>query len=97
MVGVAAGQYHSLAVKSDGTVWAWGRNSAGQLGNGLTNNGASSTPTQVLTLTNQLQADAVVAASGLAASQVLATLGVLEMRRILCRMPGNRVARRSTG
>src|SRR4051794_19863870 len=30
---VAAGQYHSLAVKSDGTVWAWGSDSAGQLGN----------------------------------------------------------------
>jgi len=37
--------------------------------------------------------DEVVAASGLAASQVLATLGVLEMRRILRRLPGNRVAR----
>ncbi len=39
--------------------------------------------------------DEVVAASGLAASQVLATLGVLEMRRILRRLPGNRVGRQS--
>jgi DNA processing protein len=39
--------------------------------------------------------DDVVAASGLAASQVLATLGVLEMRRILRRLPGNRVERTS--
>ena len=31
---VAAGWRHSLAVKSDGTVWAWGRNQEGQLGNG---------------------------------------------------------------
>lgn len=37
--------------------------------------------------------DGVVAASGLATSQVLATLGVLEMRRIVRRQPGNRVAR----
>ena len=37
--------------------------------------------------------DDVVAASGLATSQVLATLGVLEMRRILRRLPGNRVER----
>jgi len=37
--------------------------------------------------------DEVVAACGLAASQVLAVLGVLEMRRILRRLPGNRVAR----
>jgi len=37
--------------------------------------------------------DEVVAASGLATSQVISTLGVLEMRRILRRVPGNRVAR----
>ena len=37
--------------------------------------------------------DDVVAASGLAASQVLATIGVLEMRRILRRLPGNRLTR----
>ena len=28
---------HALAVKSDGTVWAWGENFAGQLGEGTTN------------------------------------------------------------
>ena len=37
--------------------------------------------------------DDVVDTSGLAASQVLATLGVLEMRRIVRRLPGNRVSR----
>lgn len=37
--------------------------------------------------------DSVVAATGLAASRVLATIGVLEMRRILRRLPGSRVAR----
>ncbi|MFM9059321.1 MAG: DNA-processing protein DprA [Planctomycetaceae bacterium] len=41
--------------------------------------------------------DDVVASTGLAASQVLATLGVLEMRRILRRLPGNRVARPAMG
>jgi len=34
VVAVAAGGYHSLALKADGTVWAWGSNSAGQLGDG---------------------------------------------------------------
>jgi alpha-tubulin suppressor-like RCC1 family protein len=32
----AGGGSHSLALKRDGTVWAWGRNDAGQLGDGTT-------------------------------------------------------------
>ena len=35
---IAAGGSHSLALMSDGTVWAWGNNSAGQLGDGTTTN-----------------------------------------------------------
>src|ERR1700722_18706701 len=31
---VAAGRYHSLALGSDGTVWAWGDNQYGELGDG---------------------------------------------------------------
>jgi alpha-tubulin suppressor-like RCC1 family protein len=38
IVAIAAGDTHSLALKSDGTVWAWGLNSSGQLGNGNTTN-----------------------------------------------------------
>jgi alpha-tubulin suppressor-like RCC1 family protein len=34
VVDVAAGDHHTLALKSDGTVWAWGGNSYGQLGIG---------------------------------------------------------------
>jgi alpha-tubulin suppressor-like RCC1 family protein len=33
---ISAGEYHSLAVKEDGTVFAWGYNSYGQLGDGTT-------------------------------------------------------------
>ncbi len=44
--GLLAGGYsHSLAVRSDGSVWAWGGNTFGQLGNGTTNN--ATTPVQV--------------------------------------------------
>lgn len=49
VTSVAAGRYHSLAVMSDGTVWTWGRNSDGELGNGTTT--ASSTPVQAIGLT----------------------------------------------
>jgi len=35
-IAIAAGQYHTLAVKMDGTVMAWGRNNYGQLGDGTT-------------------------------------------------------------
>jgi len=31
---VYAGGYHTLVIKNDGTVWAWGQNKYGQLGNG---------------------------------------------------------------
>ncbi|MGO8669787.1 MAG: RCC1 domain-containing protein [Capsulimonadaceae bacterium] len=38
VVGIAGGGVHSLAVRVDGTAWAWGCNSSGQLGNGTTTN-----------------------------------------------------------
>ncbi|MBI4833838.1 MAG: chromosome condensation regulator RCC1 [Planctomycetes bacterium] len=42
---IAGGKYHTLAVKSDGTLWAWGLNNDGQLGlNDITNR---NTPTRV--------------------------------------------------
>jgi Regulator of chromosome condensation (RCC1) repeat len=46
---VAAGVEHSLALTSDGSVWAWGANDYGQLGNGSTVN--SDVPLQVPGLT----------------------------------------------
>ncbi len=46
---VAAGYFHSLALKSDGTVWAWGHNDDGQLGDGTNSDRLS--PVQVSGLT----------------------------------------------
>ena len=36
VVAIAAGAFHNLALCTDGTLAAWGRNSSGQLGNGVT-------------------------------------------------------------
>lgn len=48
MTAVAAGQYHNLALKGDGTVWAWGSNRDGQLGDGTDTNNDSYVPVQVI-------------------------------------------------
>jgi alpha-tubulin suppressor-like RCC1 family protein len=41
---IAAGGQHSLALKNDATVWAWGLNNFGQLGNGATLNANAPVP-----------------------------------------------------
>jgi alpha-tubulin suppressor-like RCC1 family protein len=41
VVAVAAGADHSLALRADGHVWAWGANDKGQLGNNTTADAAS--------------------------------------------------------
>ena len=43
---IAAGDNHSFYIKSDGSLWAMGLNTSGQLGNGNTTN--QSTPVQIL-------------------------------------------------
>ncbi|MCS6778048.1 MAG: dockerin type I domain-containing protein [Chloroherpetonaceae bacterium] len=45
VVAIAAGDEHTVALRSDGTVWAWGRNHQGQLGNGTLTD--RTTPAQV--------------------------------------------------
>lgn len=49
VMAIAAGNNHSVALKSDGTVWTWGENLRGQLGTGTTNRTYS--PVQVVNLT----------------------------------------------
>lgn len=44
---ISAGAWHSTAIRADGTLWAWGWNSSGQLGIGTATDGESS-PIEVL-------------------------------------------------
>jgi alpha-tubulin suppressor-like RCC1 family protein len=44
---VAGGQYHTAAIKTDGTLWTWGRNNEGQIGNNFSGVGVDrATPVQ---------------------------------------------------
>jgi alpha-tubulin suppressor-like RCC1 family protein len=42
---LAAGERHTLAIRENGSLWAWGANNAGQLGDGTTN--VSTSPKQI--------------------------------------------------
>jgi alpha-tubulin suppressor-like RCC1 family protein len=50
---LASGSLHSCAVKLDGTLWCWGLNSNGQIGDGTSQAGANRfVPSQVIALSN---------------------------------------------
>ena len=53
---VSSGIYHTLAIKTNGTLWSWGYNGVGSLGLGDTTNRSS--PVQVGALTNWLSVSA---------------------------------------
>ena len=57
VIAISAGREHTLALRNDGIVWAWGASSDGQLGNGTTE--YHPTPVQV-----QLLNDVVAIAAG---------------------------------
>ena len=62
VVAVSVGSYHFVAVKTDGTVWAWGQNTAKQLGDGTTT--LQNYPIQVKTDASNYLTNVVAVESG---------------------------------
>jgi alpha-tubulin suppressor-like RCC1 family protein len=58
VIAIAAGYYHSLAIQKNGTVWGWGHNNKGQLGDGTTTN--QNIPVLAKNLTNVVSISAGV-------------------------------------
>lgn len=56
VISVSAGTTHTLALKNDGTIWAWGHNHDGQLGDGSTEH--RNIPVKVKGLTNVIAVSA---------------------------------------
>jgi RHS repeat-associated protein len=50
VAALAAGRFHSIALRNDGTVWVWGGNARGQLGLGA--GVSANVPTQIVGLTD---------------------------------------------
>jgi alpha-tubulin suppressor-like RCC1 family protein len=67
IVEIACGATHSLALKNDGTVWAWGANASGQIGDGTTTS-PRSFATQVKVSTSSFLTNVVSIAGGAAHS-----------------------------
>ena len=55
-IGMAAGFYHTIALKQNGTVWAWGNNENGQIGDGTNENTVIALPVLDLTGIEELAA-----------------------------------------
>lgn len=77
VAAVAAGEYHTAAILSDGTLWTWGDNSYGQLGTGgekdqknVIGNPCRKTPAKVMD-------DVAAVAAGLDHTAILKTDGTL--------------------
>ncbi len=71
MTQISAGWVHVEALRSDGTVWTWGNNGSGELGNGTTT--SSDVPVEVTGLTGVTQ----VAAGGFSFSTAVDASGTV--------------------
>ena len=76
VIAVAAGATHTLALRSDSTVWAWGDNGDGALGNGTSGN-RNTPPGQVLQSAGVPLTGVVAIAAGFAHSVALKSNGTV--------------------
>ena len=72
-----AGQNHSLTVKTDGTVWAWGNNANGQLGRGSTSTSPLPASAKVKTNSTTFLTSIATVAGGASHSAAAKTDGTL--------------------
>jgi hypothetical protein len=63
VVAISAGATHAMALKSDGSVWAWGTNESGRLGDGTT--APRVHPVSVMTASGPLTSVVAIAAGGM--------------------------------
>ncbi len=56
VIAIDAGTHHTVAIRSDDTLWSWGSNEDGQIGDGT--NIDRHTPTHIASLTNVVSVDA---------------------------------------
>jgi alpha-tubulin suppressor-like RCC1 family protein len=76
VVSIGAGDAHGLAIKSDGTLWAWGLNDSGQLGDGNPPYSKNS-PVQVTGLPSTTVAKVVAVSGGLGHTLALLDNGTI--------------------
>jgi alpha-tubulin suppressor-like RCC1 family protein/pimeloyl-ACP methyl ester carboxylesterase len=76
IVRIGAGEFHNVALKSDGTVWAWGKNFYGTLGDGTQNN-SKNAPVQVKASGSAILASVIAVAAGESHSLALKSDGTV--------------------
>jgi alpha-tubulin suppressor-like RCC1 family protein len=64
VVAVSVGNFHTMAIKTDGSLWGWGLNSSGQVGNGEYDRYTAETPRTQLTPVKVLEDVVAVSAGG---------------------------------
>ena len=79
VVAVSCGDNYTAAIKTDGTLWMWGFNSYGQLGNGGSGNATNSDGYPIQTMPVQVLDDVAAVSCGYSHTAALKTDGTLWM------------------